>query len=154
MNNLLFTQHQQIRSNSLWSSGPWSSSRIGCPPAFPFRLTDASFPFPWGMKDWLQTTPESWDFHISLYDILVLLWNTRSLCHVPCMVLIFFHETKHQTGGCTLGWCELERLLKRRNPQAYYGSMTIPEQLLSKVFGSKMYKFLQNWPQRIGIFTL
>ena len=55
---------------------------------------------------------------------------------------------------CLLGWCEFELLLKSQNPQADYGSMIIPEQVLSKVFGHKMYQFLQNWPQRISIFTL
>ena len=55
---------------------------------------------------------------------------------------------------CWLGWCELELLLKSPYPQADYGSMIIPDKLLSKVFGHKMYKFLQNWPPRIGIFTL
>ena len=56
--------------------------------------------------------------------------------------------------NCTLGWCELELLLKRPNPQAGYGSTIINEQLLSKVFGHKMNQFLRNWPQRIGVFTL
>ena len=55
---------------------------------------------------------------------------------------------------CILGLCELELLLKSHDQQADYGSMIIPEQLLSKVFGQKMDQFWQNWPQRTGIFTL
>ena len=46
----------------------------------------------------------------------------------------------------SLGWCELELLFKSPNPQADYGSMIIPEQLLLQVFGHRMYQFLQNWP--------
>ena len=47
---------------------------------------------------------------------------------------------------CTLGWCELKLYLKNRNPQADYGSMFVPEKLLSTVFGHRMYQFLRNWP--------
>ena len=53
----------------------------------------------------------------------------------------------------TLGWSEIKLLLKIQNFPADYGSMIIPDHLLPKVFGHRMYKFLQNWSQRIGIFT-
>ena len=56
---------------------------------------------------------------------------------------------------CVLGWSEIKLLLKSKNFQAYYGSMIIPEQLLSIIFGHRMFHFfLQKWHQRIGIFTL
>ena len=35
--------------------------------------------------------------------------------------------------ACIVGWCELELLLKSPNPQANYGSLIIPEQLLSTI---------------------
>ena len=56
--------------------------------------------------------------------------------------------------GSTVGWCEIKLLLKSQNRQADYGSMSIPEQLLSKVFGHRMYNFLQNLPQLFNISTL
>ena len=45
---------------------------------------------------------------------------------------------------CIVGWCEIKLLLKSQNPQEVYGSLIIPEQRLSKVFGHRMYQFLRN----------
>ena len=42
------------------------------------------------------------------------------------------------------GRSEVKLLLKNKNSQADYGSMSIPEQLLSTVFDYRMYHFLQK----------
>ena len=43
-----------------------------------------------------------------------------------------------------VGMSEIKLLLKSKNFQADYGSMIIPEQLLTKVVGHRINQFLQN----------
>ena len=54
----------------------------------------------------------------------------------------------------TDGWWEIKLLIKSQTSKADFNSMSIPEQLSSKVLGHKINRFLQYIPQRISIFTL
>ena len=55
---------------------------------------------------------------------------------------------------CIIGWCEIKLLLKSQNLQAVYGSFIIPEQLLSTVFGHRMYQFFAKLSSQNKFFSL
>ena len=78
---------------------------------------------------------------------------TRVLCTVYKYTGRQYNSRQYR---CIIGWCEINLLLKIRNPQSDYGSMGLLEQFLIKVFVHSMhfFSFLQNLPQIIRIFTL